>query len=933
MMLTFLDDVIKEVLQKEGSVLRNTCVIFPTRRACLIFRKRLAEANQKPVFSPGIKSIGDFVAAHSGIEIADEIPLLLALYDVYKKHWPDQDFARFYGWGKMLISDFDETDKQLTDPARLFTVVGELKKLESAFAHDPESLEWIQHFIKSLNQAEISKIQQEFAKSWDRLRMIYDDFNSSLSKKQFGYEGRAYRQIISQLRKGNFKSQYTRFIFAGFYGFSRAEESLISLLSSSFDVKIMWDADPYYIAAVNHEAGMYFRKTSLYSLPEKATSFFDTGQKQIEITGVPLVAGQAKYAGMLLSDLIAGNQIDINKTAIILPDEKMLFPMLHSIPEEAGMINVTMGYPVKDTHFSDFVHILVELYRKPYYDKEGNRLFQRTAVEKLLRHTLIRQGFSLKGELPQGIRKPWIRSEEIELLYQFNGAALCFSDVNSSPKIFGFLEQLIIHLSESIQRHETKSGQIESVVLKFIAEEIEVLKSQLSDHLEVVGETQVWQMIKECVSGLKIPFSGEPVKGLQLMGFLESRALDFETVIIPNLNEGSLPASGSARSFIPYSLRKGFGLSTYEDQDASWAYHFYRLLHRAKNIYLIHNSEVGKLGGGEPSRYLLQIRHELKKYMGDRLTIAERTLQVPPEFSEEQPVVIQKNEAVISELNRFRTGSQKQRFFSSTALTTYLHCSLKFYFQYIAGIREKQQPGLRIEAADFGNILHHATENIYRKTEGLITPDKIDQLIPVAAEYVDEAIRNQYGIEPDQLLGEDVILAEVLRELVRRILLIDKEDAPFRIVSLEDKYTAEFSARDDLHVMLEGKFDRVDEKDGVVRIIDYKTGKVKLNYSVISEIFSKPDKKALFQLYFYNLLYKSSHPESVTLAGIYLATGLSNGINWPTNEKAFSEESNEEFRSHLRELIKEIFNHHNPFRQTEDTKLCEYCPYNQICRR
>ncbi len=931
-MTTFLDDVIDEVLRQEGSDLRHTCVIFPTRRACLIFRKRLAERNQKPLFSPGIKSIGDFVSAHSGIEIGEEIPLLLAMYDVYRKHWSDHDFARFYGWGKMLINDFDEVDKQLTDPSRLFTVVGELKKLESAFAQDPESLEWIQHFIQSLNQTEISKIQKAFTESWDRLRLIYEEFNVSLEQKKIGYEGKAYKQILNHLRKGTFKSQYQRFIFAGFYGFSRAEENLIEMLGSRHNVKVLWDADPYYISAGLHEAGMYFRKTRLYQ-SEKTTSHFDTGTKHIEITGVPLVAGQAKYTGQILSDLIGSGKIDINKTAIILPDEKMLFPILHSIPEEAGMINVTMGYPVKDTHFADFFNSLVELHRKPAYHRDGGRIFQRTTVEKLLMHSLIRQGFKIGGEIQNLTRKPWLSAEEIAGIFNFPASNVCFADVNAPEIIFDYLERLIHTLSESLDHSAARGGHFESIVLRFIAEEISVLKEQLSSHMDVVGTEPVWQMVKECVAGLKIPFSGEPVKGLQLMGFLESRALDFETIIIPNLNEGVLPASGAARSFIPYSLRKGFGLSTYEDQDASWSYHFYRLLHRAKNIYLIHNSEVGKLGGGEPSRYLLQIRHELKPYMGDRLVITDKTLNIPPGSSQESHVTVQKNEVVANELNRFKTGSEQQRQFSSTALTTYLHCSLKFYLHYIAGIREKQLPGLRIEAADFGNILHHATENIYRNTDGNITPEIVDSLMPSADQYIDRAIREQYGIEPDQLQGEDIIIADVLRELLKRILASDRQDAPFRIISLEDKYVSTFRATDNLEVMLEGKFDRVDEKNGTVRIIDYKTGKVRLSYKDLNELFSNPDKKALFQLYFYNLLYKSGHPESTTKAGIYLASSLSGGINWPKNETAFSDESNEKFKELLGSLISEIFNRAIPFSQTNDIKRCEYCPYTHICRR
>lgn len=938
-MSAFLDEVIQHLQTQRGTDFRKTCVIFPTRRACMIFRNKLAATLNKPVWSPGILSIGDFIVQHArGFDHSgEEIPLLIALYEVYGKHWPDQDFMHYYPWGKMLINDFDEADKQLSDPTRLFLTLGELKKIEASFLPDPESLQFIRAFLDSFNPDKLTQLQNDFARTWDRLRTIYKDYSTLLNERHLGYEGSYYRNVAAQLKSGEFVSRWTHFVFAGFYGFSRVEEELITMLKSKHQTDLLWDYDRFYIDHPLHEAGNYFRKSKLFEPNQpKEGSHFSQNKLHIEITGVPLVAGQAKYIGQLLTAMIHSGNFDMNRTAIILPDEEILFPVLYSIPREAGMINVTMGFPVEKSPFGEFFKLLHQLHRHSEKDKEGEHLYHRIIAERLLHHPLTRLAFHWSPDKDSGLRRHKVTAHEIESVYRFPGTTLIFGNYNTPDSIFSLIKQLLEILNRTFTEQDNGQGRMEPAITGFIQEELKILEEQLTPHLPTIGNDSAWQMIIECINGLKVPFSGEPVSGLQIMGFLESRALDFDTVIIPNINEGILPRNGSASSFIPYSLRKAFGLSTMEEQDASQSYHFYRLLHRAKQVHLLYNTEVGKTGGGEPGRYLLQIKHELKKFMGDRLQLTEQILSTPILAEPIRTFSVEKDERIMSLLRCYREGQPEadQKSFSSSALTTYIHCPMQFYLRYVAKIREREEFSQKIEADDFGNILHTAMEKIYRNAGTIITREVIELLTPSLDAAVKQAVLEKYEIELHQLQGNDIILAEVLHHLAGRILENDRTDTPFEIIALEKKYYGTVKTMQNGGIQLEGIFDRVDRKDGIVRIIDYKTGSVSFKKKLdISDLFNEPKYKALFQLYFYTFIYRTEHPGVESKAGFYLAKNLSEGIQWPSNEDAFSTETMESFAERLGSLIDEILDSKTPFSQTADTDRCEHCPYKMICSR
>ncbi|HMT29798.1 MAG TPA: PD-(D/E)XK nuclease family protein, partial [Bacteroidia bacterium] len=707
---------------------------------------------------------------------------------------------------------------------------------------------------------------------------------------------------------------------------------MIRQLGKHKKVTIFWDSDEYYIKNENHEAGYYFRKSSLFNENSHwIENFLTTSKKTVEITAVPLQSGQAKYAGELLQKLSSEGLLNIHNTAIILPDENMLFPVLYSLPAELQPINVTMGYPLKQSQYGEILQILHDLHRHSRSDQHRNHIFYHRYVTRLFAHPLL-SGL-INNQRKEYEHLNYMDARLIAETFEFKESNYYFREITQSNDLFDYIISFLILIQQNHSNKKEHELHFEDTITEYIRSEISHLRDQLEGYLEQVPVSTSWYLIKECLSGLKIPFSGEPVKGLQVMGFLETRALDFETIIILGMNEGTLPSTGGARSFIPYSLRKGFGLPTYEDQDASYSYHFYRLLHKAKNIFLLYNSEVNKTGGGEPSRYILQIKHELKKIMGPALELNFKTINTPITPGKTESILIPKNDHIKEYLQKYLLSyvGASPKSFSSSALTTYINCSLQFYFRYIAHLREKEELDDKIEVDVFGNIFHLAMENLYKGTNQ-ITAELIDSIVNKADEEVENAIKKEYGISYLQLEGHDILLAEVIKELVKKILIRDKSETPFSIIQLEGSYESKISMNSgDARLM--GKFDRVDESNGVTRIVDYKTGKVELKKGNVEDLFSNPKYKTLFQLYFYALLYKNNFPEKTIKTGFYVARSIESGVLFPGDGNPVSDEELALFAKGLQNLRNNIFDQQVPFSQTDDIKRCEYCEYRNICQR
>jgi RecB family exonuclease len=938
---SFLDLIVNEVSKSTGTDLSEQCIVFPTRRAGLIFRKKLAAKLTGPVWSPSIMSIEDFINELSPFPVSEDVELLFELFDVYKKFYPETTFEKYFHWGEMMLNDFNEIDIQLVSPERIFKNITEIKKIESEFGLAEEDAEHISTFWKNFSDQELSKLKAAFVTNWDSLPKIYDAFKKRLAQKRMCYEGMAYQNVLEQLKNNTGDLKWNKIIFVGFYALNRSHEKIINELIKKKKAVLYWDADAYYTDDPRQEAGNYFRKKKLLNenfLLKK--NYFESQEKEIIMTGVPLHVGQAKYLGDEIGKQINSGRFEENKTAIVLPDENLLFPVLYSLPRELNSFNVTMGYPLKKSLLNGLIQSLFSLHKHVRENKNGKIYFYSKAVITLLEHPYIHHAKEIAAQNKireiKKFNKIYCSAKELSEEVEVN---LFFRKLNSADDVFQYVMEVLM---TCVERESSKEqlNKFDREIVLFAIHEIKTLHEIIIPYNTDLTADIAWQFIRKVIDKLKIPFSGEPVHGLQIMGFLETRVLDFENLFILSVNESILPASSRGNSFIPYSIRKGFGLPVHEDQDAVNAYHFYRLLQRAKNIHLIYNTEVKSLTGGEKSRFLLQISYEMKKKFGDKIKIHHSLVSTDIHSEEIKPITIEKNKDVIRLLqDRFvktqteaRTGDKKG--FSASAVSSYINCKLQFYFRYIAGIKEKDEIEENIEADVFGKILHGAMQRLYGDVQK-ITAVKIKELLLLVDNAVSESFLKEFPHAATDLEGKNYLLKQVILQLVKNILEADSEITPFEIKELEKTFAMNFNyANDQKEVVLKGVFDRVDSENGFVRIVDYKTGKDELNSKKsFEEILSDPDLKATFQLYFYAYIYRSIYPDKKLKAGIYRMKSIKDGISYLNDGEEITEIKSEEFEGFLKNLIGEIMNPDIPFSQTDDVKRCEYCPYREICNR
>ncbi len=924
----FLDRVVEYVNSVEGINRLKLCVVFPTRRACLIFRDRLAGASGKTTWSPSIMSIGDFLAAHTQQRIINGAELLLELYPVYKKHWPQTDYSTYYPWGKMLITDFNDIDKQLVDPDKLFTGIRDLRSIEALFLPDSEELQWLKDFSASLNEKELSKLQSGFMQTWDKLPKIYNDLNAVLSGKGLTYEGMAYRTLCRELSSKKAKLSHDHFVFAGFYGLSRSEEKMISDLKEMHPVQVFWDTDSYYMNYKHMEAGRYFRRSPLVKVePPKSSDNILSKEKAITITGVPQKTGMARFAGSILKEIPDAFTSD---TAIILPDESLLPMVLNSIPESSGDINVTMGYPMDGTAVYSFVKYLYNLHRHGKKGSGDSVRFYHRYVHDILSQPVAG---SLVNNFAGQHDHLFMSAAQIKEKYSFGQAEILFKDITAPDDVITYMIMVLEYIADA--DNKGLSGRLNKLCLESAYSEIKKLQDLIKPYLSDIDVNTAWQMVIEAIRSLRIPLSGEPVKGLQIMGFLETRTLDFKNLIILSMNESALPGSKHSHSYIPFSLRKAWGIPTRDESDSTYAYHFYRLLHQAENVHYVYDTSAGTKPGGEVSRYLLQIEHELANNTGNKSNIVQQFLNFKMPVEKDQAITIPKTEKIVNKLiQRFGADGNEYHFLSPSALSSYINCKLQFYLKYVAKIKEQEEFEDEIDSAKFGSILHHVMEQLYHPFEGkTLNASDIAAMIPLIGNHVNKAVEHVLKTRREQLTGNNMLQVGAVEIFVKRLLERDIQDEAIEIIALEKAFLTEKKINGST-IKVGGKFDRVDKVNHTTRIIDYKTGYISLSSPIdLDKIFTLPEKKSLFQLYFYNYIHQKLHSDQTSVAGFYQIKQVASGIQFPKVKETEYEALIIDFGERLDKLIAEIFDTDVPFSKTSELANCTYCPYKDICHR
>ncbi|MEZ4971729.1 MAG: PD-(D/E)XK nuclease family protein [Cyclobacteriaceae bacterium] len=922
-------------------------IVFPNRRAALFFQKYLAESLEKPSWSPRLLSIEALFSSLSELREPDRLSLIYRLYKVYQEVMKNEEpFDRFYFWGDMLLRDFDEVDKYLVNATLLFKDLSKLKELDESFDFlTEEQKEFLKGFWMSFEEKPAGS-KEEFLKVWRKLPKVYTEYTKSLRKEKLGYEGMIHRDVAERVEKDNIlgkKEDAGKYVFAGFNALTRAEENVMAWFVER-GARVFWDVDEYYVEDKSQEAGQFFRQYRQHSVLgktfEQPSSFFKGEKKEIHLTGVPQRIGQAKLTGQRLAEEIPKAE-DAVKTVIVLPDESMLLPVLHSLPPELPDVNVTMGYPLRNTPLYNLLDLLIEmqLQRKGAY-------FSHRQVTAILGHAYI---IALEKEEAQKIRNSIVSANRVfisheELIREETILTELFT-IKEPEQASEYLIDIVKRLGASFSDRQSFDREYAFHFHRHL--------SRLHEVLQDSGKHPDWRgyqkLFRQVVLSQKIPFTGEPLKGLQVMGVLETRNLDFDNVYVLSLNEGMLPSAARQGSYIPHSIRRAYQLPTHDHQDAIYAYLFYRLLQRAKKVHLYYNTEPDIIGNGEMSRYVQQLVYE------SELPIKHYVLHNAVQINAIEAVAVPKTKEILQLLNKYLAeggSAEERRELTPSALNDYIECRLRFYLKHLARLREADEVEEDLDARVFGNLLHDVVFWFYQelasRNKGQIDKKDFEGADELVLKLIDKAFIELYRLDPAKEVvyeGQRIVVRTIVREFMSKIVERDRFHAPFIIEALEQKFAVPFDTGKQT-IVLGGKIDRVDRKGQQVRVIDYKTGKDELGVESIESLFDGTGRrnKAAFQTMLYAFLFDKElkDPAAKLVPGLLNRKNLFEenfSFGHPLGrgrDKRVIDDARQffpEFEDRLRHTLSELYDTSVPFDQTPNVKACGFCSYKGICRR
>lgn len=955
---TFLEKTGEYILENYADKLHSLCIVVPNRRAIHFLKSFLTEQQNKTFILPSFYTAEEFISYNAKHTVTDNITLLFELYQVYQNSSiaEKDSFEEFIKWAPILISDFNEIDHYLVDVSQLFSTLESEKKIE----------------IWNPSGTNLTEFQKKYLLFWNSLLELYTNLKTNLSKKATAYQGMAARIVAENISAIEPKIEHGKIIFVGFNALSNAEEKIIRYLIKCGKADILWDADKYYTNSMVQEAGKFIRKhRKNWELKDFhwIDDNFKTIDHKIQCIGVSQNTGQAKLAGEILSTKIS--TWNINKTALVLSDENLLIPLLHSIPEDIKEFNITMGYPLGNSSIADLIDTLFSLHENArnfnedndqrvlkYYYKDILKILQNASINELFADSstifqtaanyIIDNNFIfISAEI---LNKSIIPNEDkiCKTLFSF---FIC--EWKSPQNIIFYLESLYEYLQQQLLLPKNTSNKmaLDAEIVKEIRAIIKRLKGLLQNYSFFSDIKTLRHLLNQLVKSVTVPFIGEPLKGLQIMGVLETRNLDFENIIMLSVNERILPSGNTTNSFIPINIKQTFGIPTYGDKDAVYAYHFYRLLQKAENIFLVYNSESEGFGKAEKSRFISQLLQELKQY--NPLTKITESLYIAgiSKNTKTEKIEITKDESVYKKL--LYLSSEKG--FYPTTLSTYINCPLQFYFSHVANIKPLETVEETIETSTLGSIIHAVLQKLFEPfcTEKKINSTEILNLLSHVETYTNEAFREEFkGVDFES--GKNLLISKVAKKLILNYLhfektfieSIDKSGGSTHFFGLEKKLNHEIEIilndKSKVNIKFGGKADRIDSINNIPRIVDYKTGKVttselkvkNLNDVIIDSKYSKA-----FQLLFYGYLgikdKKLIQTEVIEIAILSLKF-ISNGymkVRVSDDNSLISTEIAAQFEELLIQLLQKILNRDIPFCQTEDNKRCIYCNYKNICNR
>lgn len=957
-MSSFIEDVAVAHWAEYGRGVEKMAFVFPNHRAGLFFQRELAKAAKEPLFSPTILTINKLFQHQSSLQVADKVSMLFALYRIYiEQSGSTESFDEFVFWGDMLLNDFDDVDKWLADPVQLFRNIEDLKEIDDLFDYlSSEQLLALKQFWSSFRIDSDGQKVKEFLVIWKVILPIYDTLRERLSERGLAYEGMLMREVAERAnRKELDEFPYDKIVFVGFNAISTTEKALMSYTRDLGIGDFYWDFESDYLQERENKGSMFFHYVrefpSKLSLPKVGSS-----QPTYELIEVPSRIGQAKQLSEILGEMFPHgtrkNDTNAIRTAVILPDEQLLLPVLYSIPENIESINVTMGYSLSTSPIAGLFEQIIAL-QSNWAMQSGVPHFYFRFVRPVLLHRYIQAVEPKAAELEEHIRRSNLVYLPESLFESSSFLSLLFRAIKSGDNISSYLLKLLDAFVEINSEGEEESN-ISLIEREFIYHYYIALVrfgDLLQEESIEMSMDTYFKLLRKLIGGVSVSFQGEPLSGLQVMGVLETRVLDFDRLIILSMNEGVFPVRQAASTFIPVTLRRAFGLPTTEHQDGIYAYHFYRMIHRAKHITMLYDSRSDGLQTGEVSRFVHQLHY---LYNHD---IQKKSIEYNISITANDPIVIGKSEAVMSKLGGFLRGGR--RAISASAINTFIDCPLKFYFLYVESVREQEEISETIEANTFGDIFHYVMEMIYNDLKsrgGLITSNVLLEVVKnkdMITRLLERAFavkvykQPEDAVRPFSLKGQNYLVGEIIRKYVDKMLKTDAKHAPFEYIASEMNVKGEIALDDDGSrvVQLKGFIDRVDSKDGVVRLLDYKSGSEKdLLFGEIEDLFdseSKDRPSYVLQVFFYSWLYQQSMRSDRIEPGVSFIRALfkdydTRVYNRLEREKVavsdFSYFSND-FESYLRDTLRDMFDVEQQFTQTTDLKRCAYCPFSIVCRR
>lgn len=980
---SFLYQVAKQYIDFESKNLHRYCFVFPNKRSSLFFSKFFEDLTTEIKITPNITTISDFISELSPFVEASRNELLFLLYQCYTEILINSginddeipDFDRFMYWGDMILNDFNDVDKYCVDARELFSNVNNLKQINSNYL-TPEQREILKHYFSfvpdpddpeqfwshiNIDNSKASHTQK-FKKIWMVLFELYTNFRKRLTSKGLCYSGMNYRYIANEIKLQNINLNYKRYIFVGFNVLSTTEMQIFSSLQNQHIADFYWDYNENTFGPKDNNAHFFVKKyCKLYN--SQYTLDINDVEQNINIIGVPSTVGQVKEACSILTQLDAEKKLSAKNainTALVLPDESMFIYLMHSLPNEFSDVNITMGFPLKHAVMSVIIRAIVSMQLRARQLK-GNITFFHEDIKQLISIPLIKTLFTEECE-------KIISLIEDERLFNIDHTTLCeqfhhlkyiftpIIDACDIDNVCEYFDNVFSYFEEIFNQKET-TNKINLQYIAYYRHSLKQIKKLVDSYNIKMRHKTFLHLVERSLLFQKINFEGEPLKGLQIMGMLETRALDFENVIIISMNERIYPGKHYSKTFIPQSLRKGYGMSTIKHQECMLAYYFYRLISRAKNIYLLYDARGKHSRNGAQSTYLRQLC-----LLGDG--VKQSIVSYDVFLNNFKGDFIAKDEHIMKKLECYRrkkefrdTDITGAKYLSASSLNSYLKCPMSFYLEYIEEIHIKDEVVDYIDESQYGTIIHHIAELIYSDLldtqqsisnsdlEKLANGSRDSELRSIIAKSINKHYNKIGDNNPTPLIGEMKVLGEVILYQLHNFFKEEQKFTPFKYIAGEKKIKGAYDVGDPEYLYnLTAIIDRIDETNEFIRVVDYKTGTETTEIKNLDELISSTSKdklhaKAMFQLFMYSDFFNQQYICRKPIQPlIYLLKKLSiDGFNslYINNEMVYSIDP---YISDFRKLLKErvldpLFDINTPFHISENSKSCTYCKFTEFCRK